>query len=178
MLKVIRHITRFDKFGFLYNDLEDIKDNKIDFNSIYPVGSIYLSYNSTNPGNLFGGTWAQIQGRFLLGEVIVVQQQVMEVAEPQVLDQETRVVLVLPLQVTLLLLLIKYLLILMVILIIGENLDKPVMDIEIVIQWRICQLLIVEPLHQLEVEVLTITLWLILIVLVLIRIVYHLIHIQ
>ena len=33
----------------------------------YPVGSIYLSYNSTNPGNLFGGTWVQIQGRFLLG---------------------------------------------------------------------------------------------------------------
>lgn len=36
---------------------------------VYPVGSIFLSVNSTNPGTLFGGTWVQIsQGRFLLGE--------------------------------------------------------------------------------------------------------------
>ena len=34
----------------------------------YPVGSIYMSVNSTNPGELFGGTWKQIQGRFLLGQ--------------------------------------------------------------------------------------------------------------
>ena len=37
-------------------------------NLIYPVGSIYMSVNSTNPGELFGGTWKQIQGRFLLGQ--------------------------------------------------------------------------------------------------------------
>lgn len=34
---------------------------------IYPVGSIYMSVNATNPKELFGGTWEQIQGRFLLG---------------------------------------------------------------------------------------------------------------
>ena len=39
----------------------------VTLNKVYPIGSIYLSYNSTNPGNLFGGTWQQIQGRFLLG---------------------------------------------------------------------------------------------------------------
>lgn len=35
--------------------------------NVYPVGSIYMNVNSTNPGTLFGGTWVQIQGRFLLG---------------------------------------------------------------------------------------------------------------
>lgn len=35
--------------------------------NVYPVGSIYMSVNSTNPKNLFGGTWEQIQGKFLLG---------------------------------------------------------------------------------------------------------------
>lgn len=35
--------------------------------NVYPVGSIYMSVNSTNPGTLFGGTWEQIQGKFLLG---------------------------------------------------------------------------------------------------------------
>ena len=34
--------------------------------SIYPVGSIYMSVNSTNPGTLFGGTWQQIEDTFLL----------------------------------------------------------------------------------------------------------------
>lgn len=34
----------------------------------YPVGSIYLSVNDTDPATLFGGTWERIsQGRFLLG---------------------------------------------------------------------------------------------------------------
>ena len=32
----------------------------------YPVGSIYMSVNATDPGTLFGGTWARIQDTFLL----------------------------------------------------------------------------------------------------------------
>ena len=36
-------------------------------NLVYPIGAVYLSLSSTNPGTLFGGTWEQLQDRFLLG---------------------------------------------------------------------------------------------------------------
>ena len=49
--------------------LEQSQNSKIEgvWEKIYPVGSIYMSTSATNPKILFGGTWEQIQGRFLLG---------------------------------------------------------------------------------------------------------------
>lgn len=53
-----------DHFGV---DLTDyIKTSEV-VDLVYPVGSLYMSMNSTNPSTLFGGTWEQIQGRYLLG---------------------------------------------------------------------------------------------------------------
>jgi len=33
---------------------------------LYPVGSVYISFNSTDPSTLFGGTWVRLKDRFLL----------------------------------------------------------------------------------------------------------------
>ena len=35
--------------------------------SIYPVGSIYMSTSDNSPQNFLGGTWVRIEGQFLLG---------------------------------------------------------------------------------------------------------------
>ncbi len=45
--------------------IENIKTNEI-IDLIYPIGAIYMSVNSANPQILFGGSWEQIQDRFLL----------------------------------------------------------------------------------------------------------------
>lgn len=36
------------------------------YDMLYPVGSIYMSVNNTDPSLIFGGTWERIQDRFLL----------------------------------------------------------------------------------------------------------------
>ena len=33
--------------------------------SLYPVGSLYMSLNTTSPSALFGGTWERIKGSFI-----------------------------------------------------------------------------------------------------------------
>lgn len=42
----------------------DGKTSLLDY--VYPVGSIYMSINSTDPKDLFGGTWTRIKDKFLL----------------------------------------------------------------------------------------------------------------
>lgn len=44
-----------------------LMNSTISLDDIYPVGSIYMNINSTNPANLFGGVWKQIKERFILG---------------------------------------------------------------------------------------------------------------
>ena len=59
-------IFDWSKNDFNVNGTLKVNNTNI-FDLIYPVGSIYMSVNSTSPEVLFGGTWEQIQGKFLLG---------------------------------------------------------------------------------------------------------------
>lgn len=38
--------------------------NSLTWQQVYPVGALYISYASTSPASLFGGTWTAITGRF------------------------------------------------------------------------------------------------------------------
>ena len=51
------------------NQMQTNIENAINevLNKLYPVGSIYISVNSTSPATIYGGTWEQLQNRFLLG---------------------------------------------------------------------------------------------------------------
>lgn len=48
------------------NIVPEYRTLKTMVDAIYPVGSIYMSANNTDPALLFGGTWEQISGKFLL----------------------------------------------------------------------------------------------------------------
>lgn len=59
-----RHVDNND-----YSQWQDWKQltAKTDLlNWVYPVGSIYMSVNNVSPATFLGGTWEQIQNRFLL----------------------------------------------------------------------------------------------------------------
>lgn len=52
--------------GTKYAELGQLSESKgLSWEDVYPIGAIYLSWNSTSPGSLFGGTWEPIIGRFL-----------------------------------------------------------------------------------------------------------------
>ena len=45
----------------------DVVNAKIDIDTVFPVGSIYLNATNVDPAELFGGTWLKMTDRFLLG---------------------------------------------------------------------------------------------------------------
>lgn len=47
--------------------LLDKSGNKCFASPYWPIGSIYLSFNDTNPATFFGGTWERLKGGFLYG---------------------------------------------------------------------------------------------------------------
>ena len=47
--------------------LLDKSGNKCFASPYWPIGSVYLSFNDTNPATFFGGTWERLTGGFLYG---------------------------------------------------------------------------------------------------------------
>jgi hypothetical protein len=52
-------------YGRIYNNNKNVSITPLDIKDLYPVGSIYLSINKTNPSTYFGGTWEQLYGGYL-----------------------------------------------------------------------------------------------------------------
>ena len=46
--------------------INQVNNNTNQLSKMYPVGSIYISVNSTNPSNFLDGQWEQLKDRFLL----------------------------------------------------------------------------------------------------------------
>lgn len=47
--------------------IADLASNFDWIDRMWPVGSIYMSASATNPSTFLGGTWARVEGRFLVG---------------------------------------------------------------------------------------------------------------
>ena len=49
------------------DELSQLKDDMVAYwETVYPVGSIYMTADSASPASLFGGSWEQLKDRFLL----------------------------------------------------------------------------------------------------------------
>ena len=49
-----------ERLKWLYDEMQATASK------LYPVGSVYISFNSTDPSTLFGGTWQRLKDTFLL----------------------------------------------------------------------------------------------------------------
>ena len=56
--KTFRQIPLSRLFGWLKGKMTQV---------IYPVGSVYMTFDTISPSSIFGGTWEKIEDRFLLG---------------------------------------------------------------------------------------------------------------
>lgn len=57
-----------EQIGYINTYLDrDPSDSANIFFDVYPVGSIYMSVNPTDPAYLFGGSWVALTDRFLVG---------------------------------------------------------------------------------------------------------------
>lgn len=66
----VAHMEKYNKLGVL-SDREDTIDElkRILIDTIYPVGSIYITTNDINPSETLGGEWEKYsQGRTLIGD--------------------------------------------------------------------------------------------------------------
>lgn len=61
VLPISKLVTNNDEATALISAIKSVL-----VNTIYPVGTIYISTVSTSPATLFGGSWTQIEDRFLL----------------------------------------------------------------------------------------------------------------
>lgn len=61
--KVVQSFVVRESLAVLKSDITALNNGLA---QLYPVGSIYLSVNDTNPSTFIGGTWERIKDRFLL----------------------------------------------------------------------------------------------------------------
>lgn len=66
----VAEVINADTFGgqppSYYASADSVVKKSEFLNMVYPIGSIYMSINSTNPATLFGGIWERIKDTFLL----------------------------------------------------------------------------------------------------------------
>ncbi len=68
-------ISRIDENMADLRDMDDDLVNQIDnvsdsiLNKVYPVGSVYISFNNNSPANFIGGTWERLINRFLYAAI-------------------------------------------------------------------------------------------------------------
>ena len=61
-----KFIKKSSTSGLLKNDGTVDRTSYATLDQVYPVGSIYMSINSTDPSTLFGGSWTRLKDTFLL----------------------------------------------------------------------------------------------------------------